>query len=151
MFPAACVVGHRRTGPGVQGGPQGAVTGTRTCESACRWGAGREPACVMRAEISGQAAAVAGGRPNRFDSTVARMWSRSGSGGDCPVSCSSVKAVVVPALAASQVRPASLVVMMTRSRSSAGGTRAGPPTLTWDSTAASASSRSPACRRVSGG
>jgi hypothetical protein len=42
-------------------------------------------------------------------------------------------------------------VMMTRSRSNAGGTRPGPPALTWHSTAASAISKSLAWRRISGG
>ena len=106
---------------------------------------------ATRAKISSQAAVTADTRPNRSASTRARIWSSSGSGGGCKVAYKAVKTAVLSALAASQARPASLAVMMTRSRSSAWGTRPGPPTLTWHSTVASVSSRSPAWRRVSGG
>jgi len=60
-----------------------------------------------------QAVAVGEGRPNRSDSTRARIWSSSGSGGGCQVACNAVKAAARPALTSSQARPASLAVMMT--------------------------------------
>lgn len=64
-------------------------------------------------------AALGEGRPNRCASTRARTWSSSGSGGGSEVTCNAVKAAVLSALASSQVRPASLPMMITTSRSRA--------------------------------